>query len=135
MGQQYERITLQAREGALFVLHETTSYNSPAKLLHFYPTGLRAYDLIVNFGEEYIGAELVEAWQRSGSYKFKEWKGYGNGPEFHLEQYGKTLPSFFEEVPIPKPKSKLEHEWRCGQWYKLLKSGWVNVGPCIAPWK
>lgn len=71
--------------------------------------------------EAWIGQEV----QRVSPGRYT-WYGGMSPTTFRLERGGETIAFKNEQIPVPKPKTRVETRWNWGRWEKYLKNkGWV----------
>lgn len=107
---------LVIKDGIPCVKEGFTLTNEPIIIYNYWPIGIGSM-----YAEEFEGAELFKSrfqYQlRIAPYQYVD---------ILLVDGGKTKSIFQEEVPIPKPKTRVKTRYKNGRWEKLLKArGWV----------
>lgn len=123
-----KRETFTVMDGWLCVKYETTIYDRPEKVTHYWPIG-RACNFVESnpnrFGGGYEGIVGAEATSKDGGLYTWRRAAY-DYVDLRLTDGGQTKPIKTTTEPVPPPKTKLETRWRYGQWEKYLKAkGWV----------
>lgn len=114
--------TLVLKDGYLCIKNVSTMYDKPEFSVAYWPIGPCNPGLVEGFCYP-VGKEMVSV--DSGAYITKD---RSDTRRFELANMGATKPIAFELVPAVEPKTggkKLR--WYCGQWQKLLKTGWVTL--------
>jgi hypothetical protein len=120
--------TCAAINGRICIACAQTNYSSPEIVIHYWPTHLPAAqygELIGKSGPDWISSNSYG----QGLFRVR----FGSSWSFHsvdvrLIDGGKTKSIHMETRPYPCPKSGgKETKYESGNWFKLLKSGWVRL--------
>lgn len=120
--------------GILCIQMDTTPMSEePMFCRHTYPTELRTFEFLRNFGETDLSVFRVYSANRyeGGIYSFRIRDGERRW-DVQLKDGGKTMPIKTDKIPIPCPKvrSGIQVRWSKWdyRWEKYLKTqGWVSA--------
>jgi hypothetical protein len=116
-----EAFTVDWRDGWLCVKYTSSQWLTPEVVTIWWPVrecSSREADELGILGVEALRQSPGNYVARSASYQW--WY------DLPLKDGGRTQPIHTEVVPYPCPKVRkgIEVEYRQGQWWKRLKSGW-----------
>jgi len=110
--------TIEARGGRLFIVERSPNYYEPVMDILWWPTGASAGRY-----EWHIGKQVYRD-TAPGCFVDRA----GCGARWQLLGGGGCVATYVEHEPIPRPKTRVDCEYRNGAWYKYLKGrGWVEV--------
>lgn len=105
------------RDKKQYIAYMSTMDQEPLEVTHFWP--IRS---AIRSGGLFVPAEDLDTEFSVQSCIGGRFRSHG-GWLFILQDEGKTMPAWSEEVNILPPKTKLKTEYRDGSWYKILPSG------------
>lgn len=115
--------TLAIYNGNLCLKTVDTANESPQFIIRYY-TMFPCTKAAAEYNGFPLGARMV----RTGEGVYTPHDG-DDRRHYALSDYGRTMSSKPEFKDIPKPKTGGKPlRWHYGQWQKLLRTGWVNLG-------